>query len=127
MGTRRLTPWRGGRFGYGFSASFRCLDRDEFDFEAVVVLQVGGIVLCAAGVGVPIGEHQMPAVLSGVGRQLLDRGRVFDVEGQMVQSGAAAVVPFGGQGVESETWSGPPTHARGITFDPDDAFLEQHQ
>src|ERR1044072_373819 len=46
----------------------------------------------------PLREQQVPAVLTGVRSQLLDGGGVFDVEGQVIQSWAAAVVLFGGEG-----------------------------
>lgn len=74
------------------------VNRDEFDFEPVVVLQVGGVVLSAAGLWMPFGEHQVTAVLGCVSRQFLDCGGVFDVEGQVVQPWAAAVVLFGAEG-----------------------------
>lgn len=56
------------------------------------------MVLSAAGVGVPLWKHRVPTVLGGVGHQLLHRGGVFDVEGQVVQPRAATVVLFGREG-----------------------------
>ncbi|MGY3205054.1 hypothetical protein ACVW19_005569 [Streptomyces sp. TE5632] len=56
------------------SVSSCWVDRDEFDLEAVVVLQRGGMALRAAGVRMPVGERQMPAVSGRVDGRLLDRG-----------------------------------------------------
>lgn len=70
---------------------------DEFDFESVGGFEVGGVLLGAAGVGVPVGEEEGPAVLLGFGGEEVD-GLFPGVEGEVVEAGGAAVVVVGGEG-----------------------------
>ncbi|MEU5044559.1 hypothetical protein [Streptomyces griseorubiginosus] len=66
---------------------------NKANFGGAVVL-ASGVALSTAGVGVQLGEHQMPTELSAVGCQLLDHGGVFDVEGLVVQPRTAAIVLY---------------------------------
>lgn len=70
---------------------------DEFDLEAVAVLEIAGLVIWAASVGVTIGEQQRPPVIGGVGDKLVELCRVADVEGEMIEPGTASVMTVGGQ------------------------------
>ena len=86
---RRHRPDRGSLLGWG---------GDEFDLVAVLVFQVGGVMLLTARVGVKVGEHQPPAVTQRPGDQVLHTVAGGDVEGQVVEAGAAPVVTERGTG-----------------------------
>src|SRR6266571_2055188 len=66
--------------------------RDEFYLEAIIVLQVGRVVLIAARMRVPVGEHQPPAVALCVRGQLIQHGLGGDVEREMIHPWPAAVM-----------------------------------
>jgi hypothetical protein len=57
---------------------------DEFDFESVGVLQVGGVVVGTAGVGMAVGEQQDSAVVCRPGREGIDQVRIADPTWAMV-------------------------------------------
>ena len=62
-----------------------------------MILQTGAVVLSTVGISVSLGEHQVPTMSGEIGCRLLDRGGVLDVQGQVVQSRAAAGVLNVGQ------------------------------
>ncbi len=69
--------------------------RYELDLVAVPVLQVGRVVVEAARVRVAVAEQQPPSVLRRLVGELVHLFPGGDMEGQMVHSGAAPVVPAG--------------------------------
>jgi hypothetical protein len=70
---------------------------NEFDLEAVAVLEVAGVVIGAASVGMAVGEQQRPPVVGGVGDERVELGHVADVEGKVVEPGTASVINVAGQ------------------------------
>src|SRR5215469_3217773 len=71
----------------------KALVRDQLDLEPVGVLQIGGVVLGSAGVRMPVGKHQLPAVQLGVPGQLVDMILAGGVEREMIQARAQPIVP----------------------------------
>src|SRR5262249_25855704 len=69
--------------------------RDQFDLVAGLVLQVGGVVLGAAGVRVAVREQQRPAVFRGGRDDGVDVRARTGVEREMVDTGCEAVVGTG--------------------------------
>src|SRR5579872_1824125 len=74
------------------SAGPRLLDGDELRFEAVLVLEIGGVMVWPAGVRVPVSEQRAPAVLDRLAGQLVHSRPAGHVEREMVQPGTAPVV-----------------------------------
>ena len=73
------------------------LGGDKLDLEVVGVGEVGGVVLGSAGVRMPFGEQQRPAVGRAVRGELVDALPRAGVEREMVQPGPEPVVLAGGQ------------------------------
>jgi hypothetical protein len=71
---------------------------DEFDFEAVGVGEVGGVVVPASGVRMCLREQQRPAVGWSRCGEGIDAGPAPCVERKMVHPGAEPVVVAGAQG-----------------------------
>src|SRR5258708_26973955 len=71
---------------------------DKLDFEAVGVLQVGGVVAGAAREWVRVGEHQLPAVQLGLTGELIGLLTAAYVERHVVQAWPAAVMAPGRPG-----------------------------
>jgi len=69
----------------------------QLHLEAVGVLEVAGVVLGTAGVGMAIGEQQRPAMLSPFGHQSVHVSLMASVEGEVVESGSAAIMNLGRQ------------------------------
>lgn len=69
----------------------------EFDLEAILVLQVGGVVLVAAGVRMLVREQQLPAVRLRGRRDLIDVAAGAGVEREMVEAWATSIVLLGAQ------------------------------
>lgn len=55
---------------------------DEFDLEAVAVLQISGVMLLAACIRVFVGEQQAPAVPSRFFDEFVQRGAIAGVQGE---------------------------------------------
>src|SRR5215472_7019906 len=80
----------------GVSRLRRCLvagaGGDQLDLEPVGAGQVGGIVLGAASVRVPVGEQRRPAVAGGPGVQHVHAIAVASVKGEVIEAWPPPVV-----------------------------------
>jgi len=78
----------------GWAVIGRCEESvcDELNLVAVVVFQVGGVVVRTAGERMSVLEHQVPALSSCVLNQLVKASAGSGVEREVVDPGAASLV-----------------------------------
>ena len=67
MGVRRSLP--GSRGG---DVTWFVVVGDEFDLEAVAVLEVASVVIGSASVGMAVREQERPTVVGGLGDELVE-------------------------------------------------------
>lgn len=88
----RFSESRGVRLPPATQLRYSPSVRDELDFVAVVVLEIGGVVVGAAGEGMPVAEHELPAVLTGTVDQMVEGAAGAGVKGEVVELGSAPLV-----------------------------------
>ncbi len=71
--------------------------RTELDFETVLVLELGGVVIPSARVRVTVCEHHRPTMLDAHAHETVNVGPVTDVKRKVVHARGSSLVEMAGE------------------------------